>query len=132
MPGIASKPIRTVLRWQALVTLVCAAAGGWLAGVHGAGSALAGGGVTLLAGLAFAWLIGRSKAATAAGTLFTALKAEGAKILVIVVGLWVVFKTYEQLVTVAFLCTFFATALIFSAAFFVRDGDRVGGSSDGR
>ena len=49
-----SKPIRTVLLWQVLLTAVISAAAAWVAGEHGAISAAAGGMVSFIAGLASA------------------------------------------------------------------------------
>ena len=61
------------------------------------------------------------KADSAGGVLVVALKAEGVKIGLIVVLLGVVLALYNDVVVLAFLGTFMATALIFSMAFFVRE-----------
>lgn len=126
MLHIQSKPIRTVLRWQSAVTVVAALAGGVAAGIHGALSALLGGGASIAAGLLFAFVTSLSKTRTAEGTLLTALRAEGAKIGAIVLLLWLVFARYREVVPAAFVGTFSVTTIIFSLAFFVRDASSRG------
>jgi len=61
------------------------------------------------------------KADSAGGVLVTALKAEGVKLGVIAILLWLVLAAYSEVVVPAFLGTFMATVLIFSMAFFVRE-----------
>lgn len=119
--GRFSKPIRTVLRWQLVATAVLALAGGYLAGIHGALSAALGGAVSLCAGWAAAAVASRGSAQSAAGILTGALAAEGVKIGLIGVLLWLVLATYREVVVFAFLGTFVLTALVFSMAFFVRE-----------
>ena len=115
-----SKPILTVLRWQLSATAVLTILGGVLAGVHGACSAALGGSVSVCAGWASAMVASR-KADSAGGVLVTALKAEGVKLGVIVILLWLVLAAYAEVVVPAFLGSFMATVLIFSMAFFVRE-----------
>ena len=52
MLGLQSKALITVFWWQALATLVIAAIAGWVAGMHGAISAILGGTTSMMAGLA--------------------------------------------------------------------------------
>ena len=117
-----SKPILTVLRWQLSATAVLTILGGVLAGVHGACSAALGGSVSVCAGWASA-MIATRETDSAGGVLVTALKAEGIKLGVIAVLLWLVLLTYSEVVVLAFLGSFMATVLIFSMAFFVREHD---------
>lgn len=119
--GHLGKPIRTVLRWQVVATAVLALAGGYLAGAHGALSVALGGAVSLCAGWAAAAVASRGSAQSAAGILTGALAAEGVKIGLIGVLLWLVLATYREVVVFAFLGTFVLTALVFSMAFFVRE-----------
>lgn len=123
---ILSKPIRTVLRWQVATTALAALLAGYLAGIHGAISAALGGAVSILSGLAFAAAASLSKTKTVEATLVGALRAEAAKIGVIVVLLWLVFGVYKDIVAAAFIGTFAVTVIIFSMAFFVRDIDANG------
>ncbi len=77
--------------------------------------------MSILSGLAFAAVASLSKTKTVEGALVGALRAEATKIGVIVVLLWLVFSTYENIVAIAFIGTFAVTVIIFSMAFFVRD-----------
>lgn len=120
-PSSFSKPIRTVLLWQLIATVVLTLAGAYLAGVHGALSAALGGAVSFGAGLAAAVVASRGNAQSAAGILTGALAAEGVKFGLIGVLLWLVLATYRDVVVLAFLGTFVLTALVFSMAFFVRE-----------
>jgi ATP synthase protein I len=123
--NILSKPIRAVLRWQLIVTAVLAVSAGLIAGEHGALSAVLGGAVSVCAGWASALVAAKGKAAegkvSAGGILFGALRAEGVKIGLIAILLWVVLANYAEVVMLAFLGSFVATILIFSMAFFVRE-----------
>ena len=118
-----SKPIRTVLRWQLFATLALALLCGVLAGVHGALSAVLGGAVSVGAGWIAAKVATKGKTESAGGVLVYALKAEGIKIGLIAVLLWLVLATYTEVVVLAFIGSFMATMLIFSMAFFVREYD---------
>lgn len=118
-----TKPIRTVLRWQLIATAGLAAAGGAFAGLHGAASAALGGAVSICAGGVAAVVAATGKTRSAGEVLFGALLAEGVKIGLIVLLLWLVLATYERVVLLAFFGSFFATILIFGMAFFVREYD---------
>jgi ATP synthase protein I len=116
------KPIRTVLRWQLIATVLLTLLVGALAGTHGALSAALGGGVSILAGWASATVAGTAcKGDSAAGVLVTALKAEAVKLGLIGLLLAIVFFTYAEVVVPVFLGSFIVTVLIFSMAFFVRE-----------
>ena len=124
MLRIQSKPIRTVLRWQLIATAVLAAAAGLLAGTHGALSAALGGAVSVCAGWTSAMVATSGKARSAGGVLVTAFKAEGVKLGVIALLLWLVLRTYAEVVVTVFLGAFVTTILIYSMAFFVREHDK--------
>jgi ATP synthase protein I len=121
--GLLRKPIRTVLRWQIIATAVVTLTGGILAGVDGALSAALGGAVSICAGGAAAVVASIGRARSAGEVLVGALMAEGVKIGLIVLLLWLVLATYEGVVVGAFFGSFFATVLIFGMAFFVREYD---------
>ena len=116
-----SRPVYTVLRWQLAATAVLALAAGWLAGLHGAISAVAGGAVSIVAGLAAAFVASRGDTKSAGGLVVGALRAEGVKIGLIALLLWLVLQTYPGVVVTAFIASFVVTVLIFAMAFFVRD-----------
>jgi ATP synthase protein I len=119
-PGLLPKPIRTVLRWQLIVTAALTLAGGILAGVDGALSAALGA-VSMSAGCASAVVASRGRAQNAGEVLARALAAEGVKIGLLVLLLWLVLATYEPLVAPAFFGALIATILVFGMAFFVRE-----------
>lgn len=121
--GALRKPIRTVLRWQLLATVILTLAGGILAGVDGALSAALGGAVSVCAGWVSAVVASKGKARSAGEVLIGALMAEGVKLGLIVLLLWVVLAAYDEIVAPAFFGSFVATVLIFGMAFFVRDYD---------
>lgn len=120
-PRALSKPIRTVLRWQLIATVALTIVAGLLAGGHGALSAALGGAVSICAGLASAAVASMGRAQSAGEILVGALRAEGVKIGLVVVLLWLVLATYGEVVAIAFFGSFFATVLIFALAFFVRE-----------
>jgi ATP synthase protein I len=115
------KPVRTAVIWQALATAVLALVGALLAGVNGAFSAVLGGMVSMLSGVAATLIATRRTADSAGGALLTAARAEGVRVFLIVILLWVVMATYREVVAPAFFGAFVVTLLLFSAAFFVRE-----------
>src|SRR5262245_42551741 len=121
--GSLRRPIRTVLWWQVVATAVLTLAGGVLAGVHGALSAALGGAVSITAGGISAVVAARGKGQSAGGVLITVLTAEAVKIGLIVLLLWLVLASYDNVVPPALLGSFVITVLIFTMAFFVREYD---------
>jgi len=121
MIPVQSKAIRTVLGWQVLATGIITVIVGLLAGFHGAISALLGGLVSMVAGLAFAGVVSLSKSDSVAATLAVAFRAEAVKVTITVALLWLVFAAYKQVVAIAFVGSFAISILIFGMAFFVRD-----------
>ena len=119
--GLLRKPIRIVLRWQLIATAALTLAGGILAGVDGALSAALGGAVSACAGWVSAVVASRGKAQSAGEVLQGALMAEGVRIGLIVILLWLVMATYQSVVAPAFFGSFIVTVLIFGMAFFVRE-----------
>jgi ATP synthase protein I len=115
------KPIRIVLQWQLAATAVLTAAAALLAGEHGAISAAAGGGISIIAGMVAAFIASRGSGRSAGGVLASALIAEGFKVGLAVLLLWMVLMNYGQAVVAALIGSFVATMLIFSMAFFVRE-----------
>jgi len=119
-------PLRSVLRWQVVATMLLAVVGAWLVGLHGAISALLGGAVAVAGGLVFACLATPPKTQSrdpglAWEGLGRILKAEGAKVLVIVTLLGLVLATYKEVVIVGFIGTFIVAVIIFSMAIFLRN-----------
>src|SRR5262245_51574779 len=116
-----SKPMRTVFRWQAYATVVLTLITGGLWGIHAGLSALFGGLISMASGAVFAIVAHKGRAGTAGGVLRVALRAEAAKIITVVLLLWLVLTTYKEAVPLAFLGAFAVTVAIFSAAVAVRD-----------
>ena len=116
-----SRPIRIVLRWQLIAAAVIALIAAGFEGMHGAVSALAGGMVSIVAGLTAALVAARGQAKSAGGILVVALKAEGVKIGLIFILLPLVLLTYRDVVALAFFAAFLVTVVIFAMAFFVRE-----------
>ena len=80
----------------------------------------------MMGGLTFALLARPRKAqiqtsAMAWDGLGQILKAEGAKVLVIIVSLWLVLATYKEVVMLGFIGTFILAVIIFSMAIFLRN-----------
>ena len=125
IPPLKTKPIRTVLKWQLVATGVVAVVAGIWAGAQGMISAVLGGLVNVVAGVAYAFLLGLGQGTRAVpdvGTTLVAMfRAEAAKILVIVGGLWLVLSAYKDVVPAAFFSAFVITVIVFSMAFFVRE-----------
>jgi ATP synthase protein I len=121
MLRIQSKPVRTVLVWQIVVTVLMAVIAGLLAGTHGVASAALGGLVSVVAGLAFAMVMQSSNMQSADGTIVAALRAEAIKVGLAVILLWLVLALYKDVVLVVFIGSFIVSILVFSMAFFVRD-----------
>ena len=120
-PPLKSKPIRTVLAWQALATVAIAALAGVWAGEHAALSAALGGMVTLSSTVVYAFVLGIGQTASAGASVVTMLRAEGAKILVIILQLWLVLTTYKDVVLAALFAAFVITVLLFRTAFLARE-----------
>ncbi len=114
-------PAARVASWQALASVLVAALGGWWAGWHGVVSGLLGGLVNVSAGIVFAMLVRLGGPATAAATVHTMIRAETAKVAVIVLQLWLVLTSYRDVVHGAFFAAFVATVLISQAAILIRD-----------
>ncbi len=119
--GIASKPLRTVLRWQVYVAVALTLAAGWWAGMPGAISALLGGLINILAGLVYAIMVSGNEIRTAGQTLRTLVRAETSKIALIVLQLWLVLTAYHDVVVTAFFAAFVISVLVFPMALLVRD-----------
>jgi len=118
------RKFRPVIGSQVLATIIAASIAAWFAGVHGAISAALGGLISIIAGLVFVLLAARSaesRGSSAGEVLFTALKAEAAKLFLAMLLLWFVLSTYQEVVVVGLLGSFVVSILIFSMALFAGD-----------
>lgn len=116
--------LRTVLRWQLIATGVLTLVGAFLWGFHGAVSAALGGAINLGAGAVYGWRVTRGEARTAGEVVVTLLRAWGIKVLLIVVGLFLVLRFYKGIVPAAFILAFVATVGVFAAAIAVSDANK--------
>lgn len=114
-------PVGRIAGWQLLATVAIAAIAGWWAGLHGALSALLGGLVNITAGVVYAVVVGLRRAPTAGDTVRTMIRAEAAKITLIVLQLWLVLTTYRDVVPAALLAAFVVTVVVWTAAIVIRD-----------
>jgi ATP synthase protein I len=117
------RPIRVVLRWQVIATVILALCASLLWGRDGALSALLGGFVNIAAGWAYGWRVSQAQARSAPEALRTMLRAEAMKVAVILVGLLAVLRGYGDIVHAAFFTTFVVTIGVFAAAIAVRDAE---------
>jgi ATP synthase protein I len=120
-PPLNTKPIRTVLAWQAIATVAIAGVAGVWAGGHAALSAALGGMVALSSTVVYAFVLGIGATASPGATIVTMLRAEGAKILVIILGLWLALATYKDVVPAALFAAFVVTVLMFSTALLAKE-----------
>lgn len=118
---IESKPLRTVLRWQLYATAAMALGAGAIAGMHGAFSAVLGGIVSWAAGLVFAVMVSGGRVRTAGEALRILFRAEASKIMLIIILLWLVLKTYQDVVPVAFFAAFIVSVLVSQAVMLVSE-----------
>ncbi len=118
---LSTKPFRRVLRWQATVTVGIAAIAGLWGGGHAALSAVLGGVINISAVVVYAVVLGVSSPTSAGGTVAAVFRAEAAKILVIILQLWLVLTMYKDVVPAAFFATFVITVLMFRLALLDRD-----------
>jgi ATP synthase protein I len=103
-----------------IATLSIALIVGAIGGVHWGVSALLGGLVSVLGGATYGAMLSRVGKGSAENALVGMMRAESAKILVIVSLLWLVFASYGQVFGAGFIGTFILTTLIFSLAIFIR------------
>lgn len=110
-PLHVGRAFRVAIAWQSGAVVLAAVLAGLAAGSHGSLSALLGGGIGIVGVLVFALMSGRA-AASAALTVRIALRAEAAKIVAIVILLWLSFAAYREMVVLAFLATFMISVLL--------------------
>jgi ATP synthase protein I len=115
------KPVLTVLKWQLLATMALVLVSAFVSGRHGAVSALAGGAISITAGIAAALVASLGSAGSPASVLFGALRGEAVKIAVALLLLWLVLTQYGDAVVGALIGSLVVTLLIFGMAFFVRE-----------
>ena len=113
-------PVGRIAAWQLFATVAIAAIAGVGAGLHGALSALLGGLVNVTAGIVYAVVVSLSGSRAPGDTVRTMIRAEAAKIMLIVLQLWLVLTTYRDVVTAALIAAFVVTVLVWTAAIVIR------------
>jgi ATP synthase protein I len=118
---ISSAPIVAVLKWQAIIALVCACVAYVWVGPHGAISAVLGA-VVNASSIVVYWFVanmGLSKTrATGKGTgLWPLLRAEIAKLVMVVVQIALLFNMYAQFHVPSFFVVFILTLLAWRVSF---------------
>jgi ATP synthase protein I len=117
---------RRTMAWQVAASILLAIVAGLAAGRHGFLSAMMGGGIGVAGVLVFG-LVSRRRPGASGSVVRTALRAEAAKVLVIVVLLWLAFVAYHDMVVLAFLGAFVVSVLLSGLAFAVS-GDQLNSS----
>lgn len=120
------RAFRVTILWQTVASVAIAALAGIVAGLHGFLSALLGGGIGVMGVLVFS-LVSRRRVGSSSSAVRVALRAEGAKVLVVVVLLWLAFTAYPDMVVLAFLGAFVVSVLLSGLAFAVS-GDQLNSS----
>lgn len=126
-PARLGLAFRRTAAWQAVASLGLAAVAALAAGWHGFMSAVLGGGIGIIGVLVFALVSGRAKGDSRSVIRIT-LRAEAAKVMVIVVLLWLAFVAYRDMVVLAFLGAFVVSVLLSGLAFAVT-GEQLNSNS---
>ena len=126
-PARIGQAFRRTVAWQSVVSLVLAAVAAAAVGWHGFLSAALGGGIGVVGVLAFALVVGRAKG-DSRNVIRITLRAEAAKVMVIVVLLWLAFVAYRDMVVLAFLGAFVVSVLLSGLAFAVS-GEQLNSNS---
>jgi ATP synthase protein I len=109
---------KQMAKWQLLATAAVALLAFFVAGIHPAFSALAGGLSVVIGGICGALIAKTGDKKHEAGAILIAmLKAEAVKIIVIALLLFLTFKLYDQLVPIALILGLAASAILSGATF---------------
>jgi len=119
------KPFVTVIVWQIVATALSAGISAFIVGVAGAVSAVLGGAVAMAGSLVYMLLVPKRTAETPWDSLSAVLRAEGVKVGVMVILLWLVMAFFKPIVVVSFIGTFTVAVIVFSMAIFVRNPARL-------
>ena len=121
MPWIKNRPLRIIIRWQSLFTLIIVLSCLIWIDARSAVSALLGGLISVASSSAFALIVSLHRGKSAGDVLRTALRAESVKIIIIVISLWQVLTQFENINLIAFIGTFAVTVIINSMALLVSE-----------
>ena len=121
MPWIKNRPLRIIIRWQSLFTLIVVLICLIWIDARSAVSALLGGLISVTSTSTFALIVSLHKGKSTGDVLRTALRAESVKIIIIVISLWQVLTQFENINLIAFIGTFAATVIINSMALLISE-----------
>jgi ATP synthase protein I len=105
------RAFRAAIAWQSVAIVSIAPVAAIWAGTQGLLSAILGGGIGVVGILIFALMSGGT-APSAGLAMRVALRAEAAKIVAIVILLWLSFAAYREMVVLAFMSTFIVSVLL--------------------
>jgi ATP synthase protein I len=111
------RAFRLTMIWQAAGTITVALLAAFVVGRAGFLSAVMGGGIGIAGLWAFALMSKRR--IPGSGVVRVALRAEAAKVVVIVLLLWLAFAVYRDMVVLAFFGAFMVSVLLSGIAFAV-------------
>lgn len=113
--------MRVALLWQVAATAAAALVAALLGGMHAALSATLGGAVIVGANLGYVSVMILSAPRTAGATIQTLFRAEAVKVALVVLGLWLVFSNYREVVALPLIVTLIAAVLLWPVALLYRD-----------
>ena len=113
--------MRIALRWQIVATAALGLLAWLCAGVHGAISAVLGGVINQVADLAFAMLVSGGRIRSAGNTLRKLIRAESARIVLIVFPMGWVLASYKDVAHVIFFVSFAVSVVVFRMAILISE-----------
>lgn len=118
---ITSRPMRVVMLWQIVATLLLTLGSGLLGGLEMGVSALLGGLANQVADLAYALMVSGSKVRSAGSVLRILFRAEAVRVTLIILLLSAVLMGYARVNSLMTLCSFMMSVLIFRLAICLKE-----------
>ncbi|MEI8035647.1 MAG: ATP synthase subunit I [Betaproteobacteria bacterium] len=118
---ITSRPMRVVMLWQIVATLLLTLGSGLLGGLEMGVSALLGGLANQVADLAYALMVSGSKVRSAGSVLRILFRAEAVRVTLIILLLSAVLVGYARVNSLMTLCSFMMSVLIFRMAICLKE-----------
>ena len=118
---ITSRPMRVVMLWQTVATLLLTLGSGLLGGLEMGVSALLGGLANQVADLAYALMVSGSKVRSAGSVLRILFRAEAVRVTLIILLLSAVLVGYARVNSLMTLCSFMMSVLIFRMAICLKE-----------
>ncbi len=118
---ITSRPMRVVMLWQIVATLLLTLGSGLLGGLEMGVSAVLGGLANQVADLAYALMVSGSKVRSAGSVLRILFRAEAVRVTLIILLLSAVLVGYARVNSLMTLCSFMMSVLIFRMAICLKE-----------